>query len=96
MLEVVPATLRWLDLVLPFPDQWRHCSFRLRDAAGQVVSQESDLTPAGVGLNPWRWRAQQPFGLFTLEAVLDGRRHTWPVDLSDPATGDRPLRFSLR
>jgi hypothetical protein len=32
----------------------------------------------------------------TLEAMLDGVRHTWPVDLRESVPSGQVLRFSLR
>ena len=95
-IDVVPATMRRYEFVLPLPGQWQRGDITLRDAQGNVVSELTGLTSSGVGLAPYLWNAHQPFGEFTLEAVLDGHRRSWPVDLRDPATADRLLRFSLR
>jgi hypothetical protein len=93
-IDVAPASTRRLRFTMPFPDRWQRCEFTLRDAAGNVVSTDS-ATTAGVGIGPHTWHGQQPFGQFTLEAVVDGVRHAWPVDLRDTGA-DTPLRFSLR
>jgi len=94
-LDVAPASHRRFYFTMPFPDQWQRCEFALRDAAGSVVSADS-TTSAATGIGPHRWQAPQPFGLFTLEAVLDGVRRAWPVDLRDVVNTGEPLRFSLR
>lgn len=95
MLDLVPATRRRLDVVLPLPDQWQRCELTLRAGSGKVVAR-TDFEVGYRGVAPFRWQEYVPLGLFTLEAVLDGQKRTWPLDLRDPATGDRPLRFSLR
>lgn len=94
-IDVAPASMRRFRLTMPFPDEWQRCELALRDASGNVVSTDS-ATTEGTGIEPHWWIAQQPFGQFTLEAVVDGVRHAWPVDLRDAASGSEALRFSLR
>ena len=94
-LDVAPASHRRFRFTMPFPDQWQRCEFALRDAAGNVVSADSTTT-AATGIEPHWWQAPQPFGQFTLEAVVDGVRRAWPVDLRDAGSAGEPLRFSLR
>ncbi|MFY9344974.1 MAG: sigma-70 family RNA polymerase sigma factor, partial [Planctomycetota bacterium] len=93
--DVVPAALRRIHVTMPFPDSWQGCEFVLRNAAGTVMATES-VAANGEALDGHRWHVWLPFDALTLEAVLDGKRHTWPVDVRDPKTAALPLRFSLR
>ena len=81
-LEVVPATLRRFHVTMPWPEDWQRCEFAVRDQAGALLARDL-ATSAGVGIAPHRWHVTLPFGQFTLEAVLDGTRRTWPIDLRD-------------
>ena len=91
--DLVPAVRRRLNVVMPLPGQWQRCALTLRDGSGSLVAKGEFKAP-----NAWQipWQENLPLGEFTLEVDLDGCKRTWPVDLRDPATGSRPLRFSLR
>ncbi len=52
--------------------------------------------PGNVGIAPAMWNVVLPFAELTLDADLDGRRASWPIDCRDPATTSVPLRFSMR
>ena len=94
-LEVVPATKRRFNLTMPWPEDWQRCEFAVRDQDGALLASNI-TTSEGVGVAPHHWHPMLPFGRFTLEAVLDGERRTWPLDLRDGPATDAVMRLSLR
>jgi RNA polymerase sigma factor (sigma-70 family) len=94
-LDVVPGCRRRFRIALPLPDRWQRCELAVRDAQGTVIATER-LSPGNVGIAPGMWHVVLPLGALVLDADLDGRRHSWPIDCRDATTAATPLRFSLR
>lgn len=94
--DVVSAIERSLEFVFPLPGQWQQCDVLLRDAQGKIVAEVAEFTSDAIGPSSYVWKSYLPFGQFTLEAMLDGKRFEWPVDLRESADSTRAWRFSLR
>ncbi|HEX6811579.1 MAG TPA: sigma-70 family RNA polymerase sigma factor [Planctomycetota bacterium] len=95
-IEVVPAIERTLTLEFPLPDKWKQCDVLLRDASGEMAATVAEFSSEAIGPFSYPWKGPLPFGQFTLEAMLDGVRHTWPVDLRESVPSGQALLFSLR
>jgi RNA polymerase sigma-70 factor (ECF subfamily) len=94
-IDAVPAIERQLEFVFPLTDDWK-CDFVLRDAQGRVVAEMPNFTAQGIGPFAYVAKRDLPVGEFTLEANLDGKITTWPIDLRASVPAEKLLRFSLR
>lgn len=93
--DVVLGALARCHITMPFPDQWSNCEFAMHDASGKVIAKSIEVN-ANRGFEPTCFYVSLPLGQYTLAALLDGHRRTWPIDWRDPATAASRLRFSLR
>ena len=94
-IDVLPATRRQIMVLFPLPDQWQNATLTIRDARGASV-YDCGSVASSIGFTPRFWVPTLPVAQYTLEALIDGQRRTWPLDFGDPSAGQEPMRISMR